>query len=467
MRYLARSQRSTLALTPNGATPQLHKAQAADTLQLELLGARNKGAAIEGEAMLPSVTNYLHGGDRRQWRTGVAHYTRVRYREVHKGIDLVFYGNAAGELEYDFVVKPGARPEAIRLRFTGQKGQSVSAEGDLVFALSGGEVRQKRPHVFQETAAGRQEIASAYVVRADGTVGLRLGEWDRGRELVVDPVISYGTCWGGASDEFSPELAVDAGGNVYLLGDTNSTVFTTTTGALRTMRPGGPFDAYVTKFGPDGKVIWSTFLGGAGDETVSGIAVDATGATYLTGFTSSSDFPITTGAQQSNKGASGSGNEDGFVAKLKAAGSALVYATFLGGNNDDSPTDIAVSSGGEALVCGSTLSTNFPSTAGALKTRDDALLFEGFASKYDANGRFAYSTYIGGNVAEIVAACALDQSGNAYLAGGSFSEDFARTAGAFQPTRRGISDAFVMKLNSQGNTVLFNTLLGGGQGVDT
>ncbi|MCC6536944.1 MAG: hypothetical protein IT162_05305 [Bryobacterales bacterium] len=467
VRYLARSARSTLALTPGGATLQLRKAQTVDTLTLELLGARRNGQALAGEAPLPGISNYLQGNNRQQWRTGVAHYARVRYRDVYPGIDLVFYGNAAGELEYDLVVKPGARPEAIQLRFAGHRHQSISAEGDLVFALPGGEVRQKRPHVFQESAGGRQEIASSYVVRANGTVGLRLGEWDRDRDLVVDPVISYATYWGGASDEFAPELAVDPAGNVYLFGDTNSTVFTTTAGAFKTTRPGGPYDNYVTKFGPDGKVIWSTFLGGAGDETASGIAVDATGATYLTGLTSSSDFPVTTGSQQSNKGIGGANNEDGFVTKLNAAGSALVYSTFLGGNGDDSPTDIAISSSGEALVCGMTLSTNFPTTAGALKTRDDALLTEGFASRYDASGRFAYSTYIGGNLAELVSACTLDQSGNAYLTGGSFSEDFVRTPGAFQVARQGISDNFVMKLNAQGSTVLYNTLLGGGLGVDT
>lgn len=441
----------------------LRKAQGADTLKLELLGARREGVAMAGEAALPGVTNYLQGNNRQQWRTGVAHYARVRYREVYAGIDLVFYGNEAGDLEYDLVVKPGARPEAIRLRFQGQKRQSISAEGDLVFALSGGEVRQKRPHVFQETATGRQEIASAYVLRADGTVGLRLGAWDRGRDLVVDPVISYGTYWGGSGDEVSPQIAVDGQGNVYLFGDTNSGNFVTTTGAYKTQRPGGQFDNYITKFGPDGKVIWSTFFGGGQDDTAKALAVDGAGAVYLAGNTNSSDLPITLGAPQARRGLGGQRNEDGFVAKLNATGTAVVWCTYLGGNNDDNIAGMALGPAGEVYVAGDTLASDFPTTAGVLKRVDNAVLFEGFVTKINAAGtEFSYSTYVGGTGSEQITDIAVDARGNAYVCGLSLSRDFPVTPGALQVNRLGDTDMFVMKINPTGTAAVYSTLLGGG-----
>lgn len=478
IRYVSRGARSELLMRDTSVALQLRgKDGAASLLSLSWAdaAANTRSAAPmarpQGEVRQAGVTNFLIGRDTSRWRTGVSHFGKVRYREVYPGIDLVFYGNGE-ELEYDFVVRPGARASQVRLRFSGHRQLRVNGDGDLVLTMAGGEtaseVIQRRPRVYQDRDGNRVEIASSYALHRDGTVGIRLGDFDAERELVIDPVLSYATYWGGASDDLAPELALDQAGNVYLFGDTNSSNLPVTTGAYKTTRPGGPFDNYVTKFGTDGKVIWSTFVGGANDETAAGIAVDATGSVYLLGSTNSNDFPVSTTAPQATRASGGQMGTDVFIAKLNATGTALVYATYLGGNNDDTPVDIAVNSSGEAFVSGFTLATNFPTTNGALKTRDDAVLIEGFVTKMDATGaRFAYSTYIGGTVGELVSGIAVDQQGNAYITGSSFSPDFAVTAGAAQSTRRGVSDAFILKLNPFGSAVVYNTLLGGSTGSDT
>ena len=466
MRYLARAQRSNLLLTGRGATLELRNNRGVDRLEMQWI-ASNPSPRVEAEAKLNSTTNYLLGNRRDQWRTGVANFGVVRYHEIYPGADLVFYGKD-GELEYDLVLQPGAAPSRMRARFSGQQGLRITETGDLAISMTGGDIVQKRPRVYQDRLGVRTEVASSYRIESDGSVGIQLGDWDRARELVIDPVLSYATYLGGSGEELAPELAVDSAGNVYLFGDVASSNFPTTTGALRTTRAGGPYDNFITKFGPDGKVVWSTLLGGAGDETSGGIAVDATGSVYLTGGTTSSDFPVTPGAVQTTKRIGGDLNQDGYVVKLNPTGSALVYGTFYGGTDDETPTDIAINSAGEVFVTGFTWSTNYPTTPGALKVRDDAALYESFATRIDAAGAsYVYSTYIGGTIAELAAAIAVDSQNNAYIAGTSVSTDFPVTTGAFQVNRQGVSDPFVLKLNPQGNAIVYSTLIGGGTGTDT
>ncbi len=465
VKFLTRGHRSSLLLTAGGAQVRLRGATGGERLTMQMSGSNPRAEAV-GVDRLPSHSNYLLGSDSSNWRTGVANFAKVRYRDIYPGIDLLYYGNG-GELEYDFILKPGANPSQVRLRFTGQRGLKIDGEGNLAIRMSAGDVIQKRPRVYQDLGNRRVEISSSYRLRGS-SVGFELGNWDRAHELVIDPVLSYSTFWGGGGDELAPELAVDSAGNVYLFGDTTSSNLVTTPGALRTTRAGGPFDNYITKFGPDGKVIWSTLLGGAGDETAAGIAVDGTGAVYLAGSTSSSDFPVSANAPQKIKGIGGEANTDVFIAKLNPAGSALVYATFLGARGDDTPTDIAINTAGEAFVTGFTLSVTFPTTVGALKTRDDAAFFEGFVTRIDpAGSTFVYSTFIGGTTAELVSAIAVDSQNNAYLGGSSVSSDFPVTAGAFQVNRQGASDPFVLKLNPQGSAIVYSTLVGGGTGIDT
>ena len=465
VKFLTRGHRSSLMLIAAGAQVRLRGAKGAEQLTMQMSGSNPHAEAV-GVDRLPSSSNYLLGSDSAKWRTGVANYAKVRYHGVYQGIDLVYYGNG-GELEYDFILKPGANPAQVRLRFSGQRGLRIDGEGNLAIRMSAGEVIQKRPRVYQDLGDHRVEISSSYHLRGS-SVGFELGTWDREHELVIDPVLSYSTFWGGGSEELAPELAIDSAGNAYLFGDTASSNFTTTNGALRSTRAGGPFDNYITKFGPDGKVVWSTLLGGGGDETAAGIAVDGTGSVYLAGSTSSSDFPVSANAPQKIKGIGGEANTDVFVAKLNAAGSALVYATFLGARGDDTPTDIAINTAGEAFVTGFTFSVTFPTTVGALKTRDDAVLVEGFATRIDPTGStFVYSTFIGGTFGELINAIAVDFQNNVYVAGTSFSPDFPVTTGAFQTNRQGISDPFVLKLNPQGNAIVYSTLVGGGTGPDT
>ena len=258
----------------------------------------------------------------------------------------------------------------------------------------------------------------------------------------------YSTCFGGSGADFGQGIALDAGGNAYVTGYTYSTNFATTPGAFQTSVAGSATFGFVTKLNADGSAfIYSTYLSGGSDSS-SGIAVDAAGSAYLTGWTSSSVFPTTAGAFQTAFAGAGRFVGDAFVTKLDPAGSALIYSTFLGGTSDDRGEGIAVDAAGNAHVIGSTVSSNFPTTPGGFQ-----LVFGGgnsdiFVTKLDAAGAgLAYSTYFGGLDSEVRGRIALGQSGNAYVVGHTYSMNFPTTVDAFQTTSGGLSDTFIAKID--------------------
>jgi hypothetical protein len=238
-------------------------------------------------------------------------------------------------------------------------------------------------------------------------------------------------------------IAVDATGNAYVTGSTNSTDFSTTLGAFQTTYAGN-HDAFVTKLNPTGSaLVYSTHLGGSSVDQGSGIAVDATGNAYVTGLTSSIDFPTTLGAFQTTY----AGNQDAFVTKLNPAGSALVYSTYLGGSNFDQAAGIAVDATGNAYVTGYTASANFPTTFGAFQTTLSAFI-DAFVTKVNPTGiALVYSTYLGGNQNDLGSGIAVDATGNAYVTGYTGSTNFPTTLGAFQTASAGNADAFVTKIS--------------------
>ena len=387
-------------------------------------------------------------------------YARVRYEDVYPGIDLDFYGNQH-QLEYDFVIAPGASPDVIELDFDGADSIELNGEGDLVLHTSGGEIKQHKPVVYQVVDGVRKSVAGSYVVN-DHRVLFQVAEYDPGETLIIDPILTYSTYWGGFAQVQS--VAVDSDGNVYISGDTASSNLTTTTGALQTSFRGMELDAYVTKINADGSaVVYSTFLSGSGDDESGGIAVDSSGSVYVAGGTSSADFPVTAGAAQATRV-----DADGFVARLNASGSALVYATYLGGTGEDQVNGIAVDSDGNAYVTGSAAgSEDFPTTTGAFQTSDPAeepgINAAAFVTKINADGSlFVYSTYLGGEAGEKGEGIAIDASGNAYITGETSSPDFPTTAGAVQTTISNFStDAFITKLNPDGSALVYSTFLGG------
>ena len=444
----------------------------ATILRMQLVGA-NPNAQADGREELAGKVNYFIGNDPTRWRTNVPTYTKVQYHEVYPGVDLVYYGNQR-QLEYDFVVAPGADPTAIRLAFAGAENIEMDAHGDLVLHAPGGHVRLHKPLVYQEVDGVKQVISGNYILLEPETpaprspsprVGFQVAAYDMSKPLIIDPVLSYSTYLGGSSDDRGIGIAVDAAGNAYVTGVTASANFPTAIPFQATLR--GPSDAFVMKLNAAGSaLVYSTYLGGSGGENLVGgaaIAVDAAGNAYVTGHTDSTDFPTVNPFQTFG------GQNDAFVTKLNPAGSALVYSTYLGGGGNDFGTGIAVDVAGNAYVTGTTNSTQFP-TANPVQVALGGG-WDGFVTKLNAAGSgLVYSTYLGGsndeNIVFLVAfnlmgGIAVDAAGNAYVTGETASTNFP-TASPLQPLfGGGFADAFVTKINPAGSALVYSTYLGG------
>ena len=275
-------------------------------------------------------------------------------------------------------------------------------------------------------------VESSYALTGGGGYGFALGSYNRQRPLVIDPGLAYSTYLGGAGSEAATAVEVDGDGNAFVTGATTSTDFPTTTGAFDVARD-GTSDAFVTKLDASGSTpLYSTYLGGAADDSGSDVAVDGAGAAYVTGRTSSADFPTTPGAPDPTVAGS-----EAFAVKLAPSGSALDYSTYLGGSGFDAGEEIALGSDDQAFVTGITSSSTFPVTPGAFQP---GLSGSGdlFVTKLNAAGSaFTYSTYLGGSADELLASIAVDSGGNAYLAGGTISSNFPVTPGAFDTVKNG------------------------------
>jgi hypothetical protein len=469
-------------------------------LRLKLINANPK-PEVRGLNELPGKSNYFIGNDPAKWRTNVPSYAKVEYRDVYSGINLVHYGNG-GQLEHDFVVAPGADPSVVRLAIEGADKMELDAQGDLVLHAAGTEARLRKPVVFQQVDGGRQEVSGGYVVRPgsqsairdlsrrsrepQSEIGFEIGPYDAARPLVIDPVLAYSTyfepanaiavdssgnayvCGGdtvakikadGSAIVYSTAIgeascngiAVDASGSAYVTGYTNSTSFPTVS-PFQDTYGGGAHDAFVAKLDAAGSaLVYSTYLGGSGSDWGYGIAVDSSGNAYVTGFTDSANFPTASPLQ-----ATFGGQQDAFVGKLNAAGSALVYSTYLGGGSLDYGHGIAVDSSGNAYVTGWTYSVNFPTASPLQATNGGGN--DAFVSKLNpAGSALVYSTYLGGSGSDWGYGIAVNSSGNAYVTG--------ETSGGFptvNPLQAGAGgDAFVSKLNAAGSALVYSTCLGG------
>jgi Beta-propeller repeat len=528
VQFVARGAAYTAFLTSTEAVLTLGDRRGGHAvLRMERIGA-NAGARAVGSGLLPGTVSYFPDG-RLESPISAPAYRRIRYDDAYPGIDLVYYSRTRS-LEYDFVVGPGIDPNQIALRVDGAERVEVDGEGTLVVHTAAGDIRQPRPVAYQRIGGIRRPVAVEYALAAAGEVRLRLGDYDRSRRLVIDPVITYATYLGGTGDEaqvyFEGEvrLARDAAGNLYVSGTTRSTDFPTTPGAVRTLN--GSADLFVTKFSPAGAVLYSTYLGGpcedygraiavdgAGNAYVTGevngggtcvstpgvlvakldpngnlvyasrlggslvdssygtgIAVDAEGHAYVTGVAITSDFPTTPGAYRT----AACPNVypfagDGFVAKVSADGSALVYSTLLCGQGDDSPAGIALDAAGNVYVAGTTASSDFPLVDPIELARGGGVIgLSGFVSKLSPDGsQLLYSTYLGGSGSAVINALALDAAGNAYVTGETDSTDFPTTPGVIQEKagRRhcidGCTDAFVTKIAPSGSALVYSTYLYG------
>ena len=414
----------------------------AGIVQIKLIGA-NADAVIAGQHELSGKSNYFVGNDPKKWHTNVRLFARVYYENVYPGVNLIYYGNQR-ELEFDFILHPGASPRAIRLEIDGAKRLRLD-HGDLVLTSSGTIIHLKAPHIYQERNKVREEVRGRYVIRRKNEVGFALAAYDRERTLVIDPVLAYSTYLGGNGD---PSIALDSAGNAYFTGISNSQ------------------DVIVTKLNRDGTaLIYTTYFGGTAAEGGSAIAVDSAGNAYIAGITDSPDFPVINAIQPQFGGA----GTDAFVTKINPAGSALVYSTYLGGSNYDWGLSIAVGAGGGAYVTGMTNSSDFP-TLNAIQPNylGNSFDYAAFVTKIGSAGKLIYSTYLGGSKENEGHGIAVDSSGNAYVTGFTNSTDFP-TVNAIQPTFAGgftcpdtCGDPFVTKINASGTALVYSTYLGGG-----
>ncbi len=443
-------------------------------IRMNILGA-NRAAVSTGLEPTGGVTNYLIGNDPSLWHTDIPSYRQVRYEDVYPGIDMVYYGDSQ-RLEYDFVVEPNADPTRVGLSFEGATQAKVDKRsGDLVLETSAGTIRQLKPFAYQETDGERTEVASSYRTKVEENgsvqVSIDLADYDHSRELIIDPVLAYGSYLGGSGYDEGRGIAVDPAGNAYVVGTTTSLDFPTTPGTIkpnalpRSGVPGSYWnDAFVTKIDPTGTaVVFSTYFGGReGSEIGTGVQVDLNGNVLFSGTTTASDLP-TVNAYQSTFG----GTDDAFAAKLNPTGSAIIYSTYLGGNNTDTGGRIALNRAtGDAVFVGSSISPNFPTTPGAYKQKlcDSPITCSGifysgsYVVKLSSAGNAVYSTLFDAGINDVT----LDASDNALIGGAVGVLNFPTTPGAFQPASSGGVEGFLAKLNPAGNAIVYGTYLGGG-----
>ncbi|MGA8273470.1 MAG: SBBP repeat-containing protein [Candidatus Sulfotelmatobacter sp.] len=410
------------------------------SVRMSLVGA-NPSATVAGSDPLPGKSNYFIGNDPKKWYTGIPQFAGVHYQSVYPGIDLVFYGSQ-GHLEYDFKVAPGADPSQAELQFDGESKLEL-AGGDLILKGGGADVRLQAPRIYQRSAGRQMPVEGHFVLRAANRVGFEIGAYDRSRELVIDPTISYSTYFGGNNAESIPSIAVNGNGNIYLAGSTNSASGIIPTGyttAYQGTLPGVQ-NIFVAELNPSlgaAGLVAVTYLGGsgtdslAGSETVgnsSGLAVDGAGNAYVAGTTTSTNFPIKSGFQSAPE-ASSTGTSHIFVSVLNPTFSALNYSTYLSGNGTDVATAIAIDNNSDAFVTGTTTSTDvatgFPSSSLPVPFQQQpapSSTIQFFVTEVNTKlsgiNSIPYSTYFGGNNGTIAVGggIAVDTTGIIYFSG--------------------------------------------------
>ena len=486
VRFLARSSGYALYLTSNEAVLALASRKSgsdrlgSSVVRMQFAGAASNVAPTAAES-LPGRTNYILGNNPSRWLHNIPQFARVQYRDLYPGIGLDFYGNQ-GRLEYDFNVAPGADPKQIELKFEGADNLRIDAKGNLVLAAADREVQFEAPHVYQKTASGTQAVEGTFVLRSDHRVRFEIGNYDRSRTLVIDPVLTYSTYLGGSGVESCaaiagapfvancPAITVDSAARVYIAGATTSTAGwpTPATGSANSINPLGGADVFVARISNSGSTLtldYLTFIGGSSTDYPTGIAVDTGFDVYIAGNTSSSDFPTVNGLQSSATG------NHGFVAKLDPTGSANVYSTYIAGSGVDSVSGMTLDKQARVYVFGTTTSQDLQTTPGALQSTPRAtnqFYFLKLDPAQNGPNSKLYLSYIGGsnptNGVVLGGAIAVDTNLNVYLAGGTTFADMP-TVNAYQGSLQGGTDVWVGRLlaptnNTQQYTLSFETYLG-------
>ncbi len=441
-------------------------------VRFRFLGA-NRHAAVVGLDPLPGRVNYITGNNPRSWHTNIRTYRRVEYRDIYPGIDLL-YSSVDGHLVADWLLHPHADAGAIRVLETGPGRFRIDRRDDVALRIGKNLLVQASPHVYEKSSR-RTVVGARYRLRGS-ILRVVLGAYNHAHALVIDPAIEYASAFGGSNADQSLGIAVDSAGNSYVTGGAFSSDFPTANPYQA--ENNSDLNAFVTKLNAAGTVmLYSTYLGGDGADEGYSIAVDTRGDAYVTGDTTSDDFPTVAPIKATNPPICvGPHDEpiscaDAFVTELNPSGSALVYSTYLGGTGDDRGYSIALDSTDEAFITGVTDSTDFPTVNAAQPATTgtdcvdsgghDAACTDAFVVKLNAQGTsIVYSTYLGGSDLEEGDAIAVDAAGSAYVVGLTDSTDFP-TVHAYQAASAGAPDAFVTKFSPDGRTMVYSTYLGG------
>jgi parallel beta-helix repeat protein len=473
--FLCRSQNQLLLLGHAGSSLHLLDDHGTGTfvpVRMDLCGA-NPRAKAEGAGEFQSRSNYYRGGDKSSWLSAIPHYARVKYEESWPGIDMVYYFRDH-DVEFDFMVEPGADPRMIRLAFSGAARIEKGREGNLYLHAGDHLIVYHKPSAWQQRKGRRENVAVQFVLLDDHRVEFDIGLYDRSETLTIDPQIVYSTYLGGSDSDTGNGIAVDESGCLYVTGSTVSPDFPVMNAFQSTLAPGmfsNLSDVYVTKMTADGRdIVYSTYLGGRWDDRGAAIAVDAVGRACLTGQTSSNDdpgkpgyqgFPVKNAFQETI----GDPNfSDAFVTVLDRFGG-LYYSTYLGGKYEDAGTDIAVDATGAIFVTGKEFSFDFPVKNAFLSVKP-GYYFDAFFTKIDpskaGNASLVYSTHLGGTADSYGNAIALDRNGCAYITGKTGARDFP-VRNAIEPAYLGSGDAFVTKIDPEKSgtaSLIYSTFLG-------
>ncbi len=446
-----RAGESATQWAPAAGEPKPEALEAREATHAALTRITFPGARLvepEARGLLPWRSNFFLGNDPSGWRTNVPSFQEILYPQLYPGIDLVYRASDSG-VKYDFVVSPGGDPRDIALRFQGARTLGIGSAGQLLVRGAIGGFADAPPVALQ----GDSRVDCPFTLGDSSTVGFDCGSYDRTRTLVIDPLV-YSTYLGGSGSESSwGAIAADEDGDAFVTGQTGgSSDFPNTTGAFSTT----PNDGFVARLNENGTdLVYATFLGGSSQDVLWSIDVDDDGNAYVSGFTSSNDFPTTAGALDRTY----AGPSDAFVVKLNGTGSDLIFGTYIGAAGEDYAF-LSVGDDGSVYLAGY-WGSNLVATPGSFDTTqnggDDA-----WVAKLNASGAsLDYLGFLGGSGDDWGFGITSDEEGNAYVIGGSSSTDFPATFGAFDTILNGSQDAFAAKINPSGSAVVYATLLGG------
>ncbi|HWN09545.1 MAG TPA: SBBP repeat-containing protein [Pyrinomonadaceae bacterium] len=506
VKFLSRGKGYTLFLTPTEAVFRLQMSDCgmrnpqsalcdrqSSVLRMKLLGSRT-GSQLDGQEALEGKVNYLIGNDQSQWQRNVPTYRQVRYEQVWPGIDMLWHGRQQ-ELEYDFIVQPGADPSQIRLRFEGADELRLDGEGNLLVQTKAGEVVQHAPVIYQDGDQGRTTVAGKYVLRGKREVGFEIDSYDARKPLVIDPVLVYSTYLGGNLLDAASGIAVNSAGEAFITGQTSPPSTFPRNNELAVQNDVSVV-AFVTKLRADGTgTVYSTLIGNGGfggNVEAEAIAITSDGKAAITGVVDNrlghSEFPITGNAYQDGGRdclgvCNGRGRSfDAFVTVLNAQGNGLFYSTFFAGsstNEGDQGNDlgeaIAVDSVNHIYITGSSSSNNLPTQNAFQSSRKSwGEGFDAFVAVFDpsqerGNDTLLYASYLGGEGDDVGRGVAVDASGNAYVVGSTASTDLkTKSPSGLPPLQENFQgggfDGFVAKIDTESegeNSLTYLTYFGG------